>query len=729
MRLRWRRRTRRKPYRRHETLVRIARTRESHFARRGAGGEGRARGSRRVRGRRPPSAPARRRAPRGLPQPVYVVSPRRRRDAQRGVRKEVRRESPRMARGLRESPAAHRGRSPGGARRSRSRGQQLRAARAPAPPGTAAGGALGLPRRPDPGRGARAPRMGLGPVERVRPGLQHAARQARGPARVLRRPPRSALERKARHRGLRRGLVCGSRSDPGRRKGLEAVSRPGGEERPVGPERAQPARADGGLGRSAVRAHRLQFHRRAAQRTGRAARVVHAFTGSRTRQRVRGDPARAAPACGPAVLRIHDRRRRPADPRGAQIRSDEQEDPNRAGSELPENHRPGDSGRSGRALGEALRGNHREGKQVTLLIDNETVARVLTPAAVRGALESAYRDLASGEAVCRPRIDIRIPTRDPAKFYQWGSMEGGSTGGYFAIRMKSDVVYEREYEGARTREKYCSRPGRYCGLVFLTDVETGEPLAIINDGTLQHLRVAADSAIGTGIMAREDCRALGLLGSGGMARSHVEALLEVRRIERLKVFSPTRANRERFAAEIAKRHEIECEALESPREVYRGADILAACTDSAVPVIRGEWLEAGMHVVSIGGRPDDAALSRFDRTLRLGTAPAPVGRPELATADEYLGYIARPKDPRWETNRMGRRAPQVTGKDSDVSFGDVVEGRVRGRTSRDQITYSERGNIQGAQFFAVAAAAYEAARREGLGRDLPTDWFLQGIRD
>ena len=136
-----------------------------------------------------------------------------------------------------------------------------------------------------------------------------------------------------------------------------------------------------------------------------------------------------------------------------------------------------------------------------------------------------------------------------------------------------------------------------------------------------------------------------------------------------------------------------------------------------------------MHVISIGGRPDDAALSRFDRTLRLGTAPAPVGRPELATSDEYLGYVARPRDPRWETNRMDRRAPHVTGKGEDVGFADVIEGNVRGRISRNQITYSERGNIQGAQFFAVAAAAYEAARREGLGRDLPTDWFLQDIRD
>ena len=75
------------------------------------------------------------------------------------------------------------------------------------------------------------------------------------------------------------------------------------------------------------------------------------------------------------------------------------------------------------------------------------------------ALEKAYLDIATTEAVCRPRIDVRIPTKDPAKNYQWGTMEGGSTAGYFAIRMKSDVVYERSYNGVRTQEKYCSRPG------------------------------------------------------------------------------------------------------------------------------------------------------------------------------------------------------------------------------------------------------------------------------
>src|SRR3989337_803308 len=133
---------------------------------------------------------------------------------------------------------------------------------------------------------------------------------------------------------------------------------------------------------------------------------------------------------------------------------------------------------------------------MTLLLGNDDIRRVLTPRMTRKALETAYRDLALGEAVCRPRIDIRIPTGTPGRCYQWGTMEGGSTAGYFAIRMKSDIVYEQEYNGVRTQEKFASRPGLFCGLILLTDINTGVPLALINDGYLQHLRAAAASQSG-----------------------------------------------------------------------------------------------------------------------------------------------------------------------------------------------------------------------------------------
>src|SRR5947209_7844149 len=118
---------------------------------------------------------------------------------------------------------------------------------------------------------------------------------------------------------------------------------------------------------------------------------------------------------------------------------------------------------------------------MTLIINNAEVERVLTMEMTLDALEESYLALAAGEAVCRPRIDIRIPTSDPAKNYQWGTMEGGSTAGYFAIRMKSDVIYETAYNGAVTQEKYCMRPGLYCRLILLTSIQHGEFLPFIND--------------------------------------------------------------------------------------------------------------------------------------------------------------------------------------------------------------------------------------------------------
>jgi alanine dehydrogenase len=367
-----------------------------------------------------------------------------------------------------------------------------------------------------------------------------------------------------------------------------------------------------------------------------------------------------------------------------------------------------------------------------LLIDNNATATVLAMPAVVAVLEQTYRDLAGGHAICRPRIDMRFPVGDGDSVYQWGSMEGGSAAsGYYAIRMKSDVLTEVEYGGTRTQEKYCVSPGTFCGLVLLLSTRTGEPLALLNDGVLQHMRVGADSAIGTKYAARADARVLGMLGSGGMARSHLEALLAVRPIERVQVYSPTMANRERYAAEMSERHGIDVVAVSHPRDAFRGADIVAGCTDAAADVIIGDWLEPGTHVTCVGGRPDPRTYEVLDAWLRLGTAPAPVNDPSWRPTDEFLAYVARPEDPVWARHSHGRvrRPPEGPGAPRVVTFDDVVAGRGQVRTGDGDITYSERGNVQGAQFFAVAGHVYEQCRERGLGHELPTSWFLQDVRD
>ena len=117
-----------------------------------------------------------------------------------------------------------------------------------------------------------------------------------------------------------------------------------------------------------------------------------------------------------------------------------------------------------------------------------------------------------------------------------------------------------------------------------------------------------------------------------MARTHMQAFTRVRTIKKLQVFSPTKENRERFAREMAATYNIEVQVCDRPEDVYKGAHIVAALTDSAVPVLDGTLLEKGTHIVNIGGSgiPDAESLRRVDVYLRFGDAPAPIGRPEFA---------------------------------------------------------------------------------------------------
>ncbi len=368
---------------------------------------------------------------------------------------------------------------------------------------------------------------------------------------------------------------------------------------------------------------------------------------------------------------------------------------------------------------------------MTLIINNDDVAKVLTIEDTIAALEESYRNLFLGEAVCRPRIDIRIPTSNPGRNYQFGSMEGGSTGGYFAVRMKSDIIYEERNGDVVTQEKYCTQPGLFCGLIFLTSIENGEPLAFINDGFLQHMRVAGDGGIGVKYMARPDAKVVGMLGSGGMARDHMASFMAVRNIEKLQVYSPTKVNREAFGAEMAAKYNIEVQVCDRPEDIYKGADIVAAVTDSAVPVLNGHLIEQGAHVVNIGGSgtPDPETIRRADVYLRFGDAPAPVGRPELALDDEYIAWEARPVSRKFGDGRLGKKAHGVMAPEKRITLADIWSGKTPGRISPEQITWSERGNLQGAQFYAVAGRVYELVKAKGLGYEIPTALFLQTIRN
>ncbi|MFQ5684357.1 MAG: ornithine cyclodeaminase family protein [Candidatus Binatia bacterium] len=364
-----------------------------------------------------------------------------------------------------------------------------------------------------------------------------------------------------------------------------------------------------------------------------------------------------------------------------------------------------------------------------LFITNEHVQAVLDIRTCLDAMEDAYRELAEQRAAYRPRIDFYVP-QEP-HYYRWGTMEGASRKlGIFAIRMKSDMLAWEHKDGFQTEDKYCIKRGTYCGLIFLLSTSNGEPLALMNDGYLQHMRVGACAGLGVKYLSRQNSEVLGVLGSGGMARTYTMAIMEVRPIKRIQVFSPTKANREKYAQEMKDMFGIKVSAVDSAEGAVKGADIVALTTDSLIPVIKAEWLEAGMHVANVRNNeagPD--VLARADIIARLGTTTLRMDHPPAGTihgSDGMFGYFAG-------TAEEQKKVPYSPSREIDNpnvgTIPDLMAGSWAGRTNDHQITFVNNQGTQGLQFAAVGAKAYEMAKAKGLGHPLPTDWFLQNIRD
>lgn len=376
---------------------------------------------------------------------------------------------------------------------------------------------------------------------------------------------------------------------------------------------------------------------------------------------------------------------------------------------------------------------------MTLLISNENVQAALDSRELRvetiiDAIEGAYRDLGADQAAYAPRRGVSVPVDEVHRHpnfqdekFVFGVMEGAvQSTGYFAIRLKLDMTYRYDdpVTGARTHEKYSVEPGRYCGLILLVDARTAEPLALMNDGVVQHLRVAATNILAARHMAREDARVLGIYGSGGMARSHAQMMGYVRELSEIRVYSPTRAHREAFAAEIQEELEIPVRVVDSPELLPEGCDMLAGCTDSNVPVITSEAIRPGMFLTCVTGnevareaqeRIDAVVLHQTIESSTLLTYATGEGRISPAG---LIDPIAQPPNPVYS------KGPKVRG-----TLAELVNGRIKGRLSQSEVNYFYNNIGSGIQFAAIAGEVYKVLQGAPDLREIPTDWLTQTIRD
>jgi alanine dehydrogenase len=309
-----------------------------------------------------------------------------------------------------------------------------------------------------------------------------------------------------------------------------------------------------------------------------------------------------------------------------------------------------------------------------IFLSRSDVEELLDLDALIDALAAAHGELSEGKASMPPRI---------AAF----GREDGLLGAMPSYLPSTGLVCKLVTLFPHNRDRHTHQ-----ALIGVFDPDNGSPVALMDGTYITATRTAGGSALATRLLAREDSRVLAILGSGVQARTHADALRRVRGFDEVRVAS---RDPERAAA-AAK--EIGAVAVGSFEEAVRGADVVAATTHAAEPIVFRDWLSPGAHVNSVGANPGgrgevdpaivrDALVAVEARESTL--APPPAGAPEF---------------------RDG--AP-----DDVVELGELVNGTRRGRTSADQITLYKSVGVA-VQDAAAASLVLAAARERSIGQEI-----------
>jgi alanine dehydrogenase len=365
-----------------------------------------------------------------------------------------------------------------------------------------------------------------------------------------------------------------------------------------------------------------------------------------------------------------------------------------------------------------------------LLLKDDDVQKILTMPMTLEALDETQKEIIKGNAATMGRIDVYLPCDRPESYYRWAVMTGGAArDGYVVARMLSDIVSWPGEKGNQRENKHCIQPGTYFGMLVMFNARDGMPVAFINDGYLQHMRVAGGAGLGAKYLAKRDSHTVGMIGSGGMARTYLEAFSSVRKITKVKVYSPNTANGRQYAKDMSEKFRIEVEPAASAREAVKGVDIVSCCTSSIDPVFKTEWLEPGMHVTDVTWDETEPGFAKaVNVAVKMGESTPHLENPPpgaFYAAHGFLGYVAGQPE---EKAIVPRRPP----RDEILAMptlAHVLSGKAKGRTGDQQTSWLLNLGVMGVQFAAVCTAVYKEAQKKKIGREIPTEWFTQSIRD
>jgi len=363
-----------------------------------------------------------------------------------------------------------------------------------------------------------------------------------------------------------------------------------------------------------------------------------------------------------------------------------------------------------------------------LLLSDEQVQELISADMCLESLEQAYGESGQGWAGSSRRTDIvtaHAAHDDQEPCHGLKSMMGVVSGVKIgAIRINSDIITWPASTAGIKRVKLPRAPGeRYVALVLLFSIETGELLSLFPDASIQRMRVGATSALGAKYLSRKNSEVLGIYGSGWQAGAHLMATLKVRNIKKAIVYSPNRDRCRAFCQQMGASLQLEAEPARKPEDVLRVSDIVMSCTNSLEYVILGKHLREGVHICSVKpGEIDPKAYERAD-VLILNT--------RQTGPEDFLINGGREMPPGYVKERKSYIYGFDPGAHGRIEWqglpllSDVISGKGPGRESDGQITCFCNNLGIGMQFAAVGHAVYRAAKEQGIGQELPSEWFSQ----
>lgn len=325
----------------------------------------------------------------------------------------------------------------------------------------------------------------------------------------------------------------------------------------------------------------------------------------------------------------------------------------------------------------------------TLVLSRTDSEGLVTMAEVVALVEAAHADVSVGTAVQPGAVSLSLAS-GPAVFLAMSALADRQ--GLAVIKFLADIPTNAARKLPVQRS-----------VVALVSQETGACEAIIHGQIPTRLRTAAASAVATKHLSRADSRVLGLIGAGALAVEHVRAIMEVRPIDRVLVWSRTAATVSHFIEQVRRDFpDLRIEGADSPKDVFAVSDIVCTLTPSRHPIVEGAWFKPGQHINAVGAppRPDHREIDSA------GMAAAKIFLDSVEMAMHDSGDLL-----------LALADGSITRDQVMPELGDVITGAALGRTSPDDITLYNSVGIA-IQDLAICSLIVERARQKGIGHEI-----------